>query len=199
MIKVSVRNGMTPTTIIVDENNTTVKQAFQQAGASYEGYKVCLSGSMLNEDELDELFADLTDKDAVTLSIVTKTDNAANVIVADKAVILRSELTYGNIKTLAAKKPDALTVKDENGEPVFKVSADGVAAISRYGITFRNSENDSEPASITVFPNGDPMKFALEVAGPAVLKLEQIELAAPDALTELAAEDDLIRSKITTV
>ena len=200
MIKVTVRDSMYKREVIVDAATTTIRDAFEQAGIDYDTGIITLSGTIIGRDELDDYLSTHTSNESAVLNVNRKTDNAATIIVANKAVVLRSEATLGEIKKLAKYKPEALVLTKDD-VPVFKVGiTDTNASVGQYGISFLDKGEDDQPAAVSMLYVGDDVNtFVKETIGPALLKLEQLELGFNVALEEIGAEEALIESRVTVL
>ena len=76
MIKVTIGNNVKRTSEILDEN-TTLREALENAGIDYTIGMMNLDGSTLEPGDLDMTFADFNIKDKCYLLNVIKADNAA--------------------------------------------------------------------------------------------------------------------------
>jgi hypothetical protein len=75
MIKVTIGNNVKRTTTILDEN-TTLREALEDAEIDYSRGTMNLDGSSLGPGDLDKTFADFGIKDKCFLLNVVKADNA---------------------------------------------------------------------------------------------------------------------------
>jgi hypothetical protein len=75
MIKVTMGNNLKRTSEIIDEN-TTLREALEDAGIDYTTGMMNLDGSTLNPGDLDRTFADFGISDKCYLLNVVKADNA---------------------------------------------------------------------------------------------------------------------------
>ena len=76
MIKVTIGNNVKRSSEILDEN-TTLREALENAGIDYTIGMMNLDGSTLEPGDLDRTFADFNIKDKCYLLNVIKADNAA--------------------------------------------------------------------------------------------------------------------------
>ena len=76
MIKVTMGNNVKRTSEILDEN-TTLREALEDAGIDYTIGVMNLDGSTLEPGDLDMTFADFNIKEKCYLLNVVKADNAA--------------------------------------------------------------------------------------------------------------------------
>jgi len=75
MIKVTMGNNLKRTSEILDEN-TTLREALEEAEIDYTVGTMNLDGSTLNPGDLDRTFADMGIKEKCFLLNVVKADNA---------------------------------------------------------------------------------------------------------------------------
>jgi len=76
MIKVTMGNNLKRTSEIIDEN-TTLREALEEAGIDYTTGIMNLDGSTLEPGDLDRTFSDFGVKDKCYLLNIVKADNAA--------------------------------------------------------------------------------------------------------------------------
>lgn len=114
----------------------------------------------------------------------------AKIKVVHKAAILSTELSVKEIKRLEAISPDALCVKNEDGEVLFQVATGSVASISKYGICF----SEDSKISVLISSKGAVNKDTIEeLFGAALLQLATVERQAAEVLEEVDADlDDMI-------
>ena len=75
MIKVTMGNNLKRSSEILDEN-TTLREALEEAEIDYSVGTMNLDGSTLNPGDLDRTFADMGIKEKCFLLNVVKADNA---------------------------------------------------------------------------------------------------------------------------
>ena len=75
MIKVTIGNNVKRTSEILDEN-TTLREALEDAEIDYTRGTMNLDGSSLNPGDLDKTFAEMGIKEKCFLLNVVKADNA---------------------------------------------------------------------------------------------------------------------------
>lgn len=120
-------------------------------------------------------------------------------ITAD-AYAITSKITVDEIKTLKKSNPDALKVKDADGNEKFAVSyAEGKPSITDFGVTFGGKSHDEAGyATITgMIPVGttNPKEYVADLVAPVKAYLEQVEGAAHDAaVAAKAARKELVES-----
>lgn len=114
-------------------------------------------------------------------------------IVGDAAV-LTSAVKMEDWEKVLKYRPEATTLKDEDGDTVFVVAAkDGAnGSIGRFGVIFNSTSRDANHlAQITIcVPAGveDVNDWAIETFAEFKSKLDKIEGAIPTVLEEINAE-----------
>lgn len=77
MIKVTMGNNLKRESVVIDEN-TTLRNALEDAGIDYTTGVMHLDGSSLNPGDLDKTFRDFGITEKCFLLNVVKADNAQN-------------------------------------------------------------------------------------------------------------------------
>ena len=202
MIKVVVGNNVKRESVIVD-GNTTLRKVLEDAGIDYTRGVMHLDGSSLQAGDLDKTFAAFGITDKCFLLNVVKADNAAKVTIAGDAVVITSELTLEEIKTVEKYRPKALTLMggEDGKEPIF-VLGTGCADINQYGASFASAARDgSGKATITVMMCGqEPEDIKAAVAdkfGAALVNIGKLEQVLPAVIEEIKAEREAIMGTIS--
>lgn len=123
----------------------------------------------------------------------------AKLTIAGDALIITSSRKLEEIKTLEKYNPEALVLKDENGEVYFKVGT-GVGNINKYGVSFGDASRTGDgTATLTMILEGvdDAVKFASDNFGMALINLNKIEAKFTEALEEVSAQQAEILENIT--
>ena len=111
----------------------------------------------------------------------------AHIKTVHKAAVISTELSVKNIKKLEAINPDALEIRTEKGDVLFKVATGSVESISKYGIVF------ADDSKISVLTNSDKALDRDTVAesfGAMLLQLSRVEEQANAALESIGADLD---------
>lgn len=118
---------------------------------------------------------------------------------------LTSTLTTEQIKLVEKYRPDALTIKDSDGNPVFVMNyKEGKPSVSKFGITFGSCSHEGKLAQVVgdlpVIPEGQTQgEFIADLVGAAMDHINALEAAIPAVAAEItAARTELIKS-VTTV
>ena len=117
---------------------------------------------------------------------------------------LTSDITVGQIESLKSRNPDALKIKDENGNDVFAVSyAEGKDCITAFGVTFGAKSRDGSNKAVVVgtIPSGIETNEAAkayveEKLHKATEYLKTLEETVPAAATKVAEAKNSLMSVI---
>ncbi len=87
-----------------------------------------------------------------------------------KAAVISTELAINDIKKVEALNPDALAIKNADGEVIFKVGVGKEESVSRFGVVFAG---DSKISVLL----GNPVDRATieEKFGATLLRLSEVE------------------------
>lgn len=118
-----------------------------------------------------------------------------------EALVLTSTLKVEEIKLLRKYKPDALKIKNENGDDLFAIAyKEGCSSITPKGVTFGGASRDGNEfatftANISVAEGEDIKEVVADLIGVPAGYVSQIESAAVNALHEVrAARAELLNS-----
>ena len=119
----------------------------------------------------------------------------AKIQVIGDAIVITSTLKAADIATAQKFRPEALMLKDENGDVQFAIcTTTGTGSINDFGVSFGGVSRDGNGlATVTLGFKGatDPEKIKDEIAdkfGIALTKLNTVESAIPAVLAEIAAQ-----------
>jgi len=211
MINVTIGNTTSRKNVIIDEN-ITLRAALEQNGVDYAVGQTSLDGATLNPGELNKTFVEMgidgtPGKDKCYLMVVVKADNAAAIKIAGGAVVVESAAKLADVKKLAKYRPNALKLTEGQGNEkhdVFAVTAaaSGSGSINQYGVSFGTQTTEAGNATVTlVLPDNvtDPKKWAMDVIGAAILKLQKVEDQFAAASNEIDAEIAAIEDTMTVM
>lgn len=206
MVKAIIGNNVTRNSYIVDEN-TTLRKALEDAGVDYTIGMTSLDGATLAAGDLDKTFADFGVTEKCYVLNVVKADNAACIKIAGSACVIESAHTLAEIKMLEKFRPKTLSLfEGEAGkkEEVFRIgtAAKGTGSINAYGATFGPQSSKDGKATITMMiPEGteDTKKWAADVIGVSIIKLNKVEAQFEAALAEVKDEQKAVNDTITVM
>ena len=123
----------------------------------------------------------------------------ANIKVSGRTATIVSAYTLADIEKLEKYRPEALALKDKDGNVTFKVGTSFVGSVSDYGIGFGVGTFGNGKACVTV-PGGEAYataeEFVLEEIGTTINKLNKVESQIAGALDEVEAEITAIKDAI---
>lgn len=124
----------------------------------------------------------------------------AQVIISGGAVVIKSAAKVSELESLAKYRPENLVLRDEKNEPVFKIGlTDGQGKINVYGAEFARISRDGFATITVTAPQEWGVDDVVDVIGPALLKLNQLEKDFNVALEDIENEKADIMSNITIV
>lgn len=122
----------------------------------------------------------------------------AKVQLVGSALVITSAIKRETLKLLKQHYPEALTLKTEKGEPIYKIDLGYTPSITNYGIVF-TAEDEEGYAQTTMLLNlmvKDRKDYVKKQYGHSILKLRQLELSlaaqAQVLEKEYAEIDDII-------
>ena len=96
----------------------------------------------------------------------------AKIIIAGNVFVVTSSHSLESIKLLEKYRPDALILKDDKGEPVFKVGTGTNASINKNGVCFNAATHDDQKLACMTFPippdTEDAKNYTTEFVGQAI-------------------------------
>ena len=110
------------------------------------------------------------------------------------AFVATSAIKAEDIALVAKYKPDALKIKDKDGNDVFSVSyvKDGKSSIASFGVTFTGEsrgENGGFATLTLTLPAGttDAKKYVAELVGSVIENVGKLEESIPAVVAEIKA------------
>lgn len=119
----------------------------------------------------------------------------AKVKIVGNTVVVESEFTPEELKTVEKSDPEVLILYDARKEPDFVVTTKGCGCIGRRGVCFDGVGANGKACVAIPFDRGDasPEKWVEDNIGISVLKLNKVEDQVADVIRELTAKmNDLI-------
>lgn len=117
---------------------------------------------------------------------------------------LISSIKVCEIESLKKRQPDALKVKDKDGNDVFAIGyTEGKDSVTKFGITFGSIARDGSGKAVlvgtipaNVKTNEDAKSYVEEQLHAATVYLKQLEKDIPEAAKRIAAEKEALMSTI---
>lgn len=134
----------------------------------------------------------------------TPATTAKKIRIVGDAVVVTSDLTLDELKTIQKFNPKALTLMggDEGKTPVFAMSIakDGYGGLTNNGIMWAPATNDAaKKATMTMMiPAGTekPTEWFVDNFGGAIMNLNALEANLPAALSKLNADKATVMASI---
>lgn len=98
-------------------------------------------------------------------------------------IVFNTKLTKVAIEKLARHIPDALKLKDEEGNDIFAIGFGANASISNYGVNFNKVDSEGK-ALITIGKTMENEEIAEEFAG-ILMRVKEVEVKAEAAYAAL--------------
>ena len=205
MIKINLVSNEPKKTDIVSET-MTVREFLEKHEINYAFGQTSIDGCTLKVGEMDKSFGELLGEGAerATVGFFGNKDNGAQAIVVGSSCVIKSSLTPDEIKRIKKFHPEAMTMVDEDGEPVFAVDIDerSPGSINCNGACFGNATSTDGMATITVLldPTAeDTTELVYERLGSALADLSEMEDSFADIIPTLDEEEHKVRAMITRI
>lgn len=203
MVRVTLITNNPRKTVMAEENKT-VKQILEENDVNYGNAATAVDGATLSAGEINKTLRELGIEDKVVISVLAHKDNAATATISGSACVIKSDLKLETIKRYKKFHPEALTMYDENDEPLFAISYDpeGPGSLNNNGAVFGATTDPEGYAEITVVldPSAEDMtELVYEKLGRAILRLTDMEAQLNENVAGLDEEENTIRAKITRV
>ena len=213
MVKITLNNKGKKVSLLVPEQKP-IKDVLKELEVDVTPFdSVTLHGKKLSPDDLDKNILDLglgdqTDMDLVIADDVpwVTDDNPAaggSVVYPPKAkiigcaCIIASAFTVDELRDFQRYMPEALTKRDEKGEPIFAISLDETSpgSLNKYGATFSRKATKAGNATITnlLDPECDDMEdMVRDQLGSAILRLVDMEEYLMKKFSELHGRKEML-------
>ena len=206
MIRATIGNNVARRPYTIDEN-TTLRQALEQAGIDYSIGMTSLDGTTLQPGDLDKTFAQFGITEKCFLLNVVKADNAAKIKVVGGVAVIESDAKLETIKKLQKYRPDSLrlfegTGKDKEEDFAICAAPKGNGSINIYGASFGTATTTDGKATITLMipeGTGDAKEWVKETVGVAILNLNKVESQFTGAIEEIDTELAAIEANIAVM
>ena len=128
----------------------------------------------------------------------------AKISIAGSAVIITSDISLDNLKLIQKYRPQALSLKDEEGKTtLFAIATGESGSVTKYGAIFNSFTRDADKkATITIMKNDLPAeadKAKAEIAdefGTALNFINKLEALLPAVVEEINTEHAAIMAAI---
>ena len=129
-------------------------------------------------------------------------ENTAKIHIIGAAAVLVSGIKLEDWKLAEKYAPEALTVLDEKGEPVFRVATgDGAGSMNRYGVVWgcENYRSGEGNATVTILFDHDVEnreEAVMNVIGNGLVNLTEIEQAMSGILETVREKQQQTESRL---
>ena len=200
MVKITLITNNPRKTVFAAETKT-VKQILEENDVNYGSAATAVDGATLNAGEINKTLAELGIAEKTVISVLAHKDNAAKAVINGASCVITSALKPEQILRYKKYHPEALTLVDEDDEPVFAVDYDpeGPGSLNGFGAVFGCTTNAEGFAQITVMvdpTNEDKKALIADQFGRALLHLSDLETQLIEKIGELDAEEENILSNI---
>jgi hypothetical protein len=199
MVKVTITTTSWRKSDVFAEHQTP-REIFEAFDVDYASATNNIDGVRLGIGDMDKTLKELGVGDECRLSSVVKTDNAAEIELNGAAAILTSAIKLDDWKRVEKFAPEALKIVDEEGETLFKVMTGvGPGSVNDYGVCFGAHASAEGNATVTILFDDeveDKLAAVKEVAGQALLDLNEIEGDIPTLLKDIADKEAEIEKLI---
>ena len=181
----------------------TLREVFDTFGVDYSVATNSVDGVRLGVGDMDKSLKEYGVGAECRISSIVKTDNAAHIDLTGAAAVLVSDVALEDWKRVEKFEPDAMKIFDEEGDVVFKVATCCcTGSINKNGVCFGSYTNEGGKATVTILLDDkieDRKEAVKEIAGSALLDLNEIEKSIPEILESIgnkeAEIDALINAK----
>lgn len=125
----------------------------------------------------------------------------ANIKIIRNTIVVESGFTYEQIEKLKKYAPEALELKDKDGNPTFAatLAADGEGSITKFGIAYGRQADKTKPAAVTFRAPTDVKDvkgWFMENVGVKVNNVNAVEAQYEEALGKVSANIKAIEDSI---
>ena len=200
MVKITLITNNPKVVDIVPET-MTIREFLEKHDVNYGVATTSIDSIPLQSGGMDMTFEDHQVASRAIVTCLPNKDNAAQAIVVGSSCVIKSTLSPAEIKRIKKFHPEALVMKDEDGEPVFAIDIDETSpgSINELGACFGNATSTDGKATITVVldPTAEsPVDLVYEKLGRAMMYLKKMENHLAEVLPDFDTEEREIRSMI---
>ena len=192
MVKVSLISTAGRKSDMFAEHQTP-REVFEYFDVDYSVATNTIDGVKLGIGDMDKSLKELGVGAECRISSIVKTDNAAHIDLSGAAAVLVSDVKLEDWKRVEKYAPEALKIVDEDGDIVFKVmTCCCTGSVNENGVCFGTYTNEGGLATVTVLMDEEVenrLEAIRDVAGQALLDLNEIEKDIPTILKEIADKE----------
>ena len=182
-------------------DSTTVRQIYEKFAVNYDACTNTIDSVPLQIGQLDKSLRELGCGENVRMSSIVKMDNAAEVIIAGTAAIVKSQFKLEDWQ-VALKFDPELGLYDDDEEPIFRVFIEeGPGSLNENGVIWSTipGENGAAVATLILDPTiEDKRELVKDKQGLALLRLREIESGLNEVIEEAKQNakeiDEMVKS-----
>ena len=130
-------------------------------------------------------------------------ENKIKVHILGAAAVIVSAVKLEDWKLAEKYAPEKLTVRDKDGEPVFRVmTSGGTGSVNHYGVVWGNYSTEEGNATVTVLFDEEVVnkkEAIMDIAGSAILALTDMENEMPGILEGIREKTERMGTYIDEV
>lgn len=219
MVKITLITNAGKKTVIANETDT-LRSVYEKNDVNYGSCTNTIDSVPLKVGDLNKTLAELGVGETCRMSSIVKMDNAANIILAGDACVVKSGVKLEAWKKVLKFEPD-FCLTDEDDEPLFRVAiaeaADPAEACKTKAATDKvnvamlgslningavfsaNADKDGYAVITTVMDPTvkDKKQTVADKLGAALLRLNKLEALVPEKIAAATANEQEIRDAIT--
>lgn len=182
-------------------DSTTVRQIYEKFSVNYDACTNTIDSVPLQIGQLDKSLRELGCGENVRMSSIVKMDNAAEVIIAGTAAIVKSKYQLEDWLTAVKFDPD-LGLYDDNDDPIFKVFVEeGPGSLNENGVVWSAvaGEGGFAVATLILDPTvEDKRELVKDKQGLALLRLKEVEANLEEVIEQAKKNakeiDEMVKS-----
>ena len=221
MIRVTLKYEGNEKKILVSEQKK-LRECLEESDIGFSPADAAfINDRRLSEEDLEKQLLELASGDASDITIrveydlpwetfSSSTDDGLPVIYPSKslvvgcACIIFSEFTPDELRDFQCFMPEALTMRDDHGDPIFAISLEETSpgSLNEYGAVFSNKTNKQGHATITIVIDPeceDTEKLVRDSLGSSILRLIRMEQHLLMKQSELDEKKSLLADHITRI
>lgn len=183
-------------------DSTTVRQIYEKFAVNYDACTNTIDSVPLQIGQLDKSLRELGCGESVRMSSIVKADNAAEIIIAGTAAIVKSKYKLADWAAALKFDPD-LGLYDDADEPLFKVFIEeGPGSLNSNGVVWSEIADDNGFAVATLILDPsveDKRTMIKEKQGLALLRLKEVEENLEEVIKEAQANEEEIDKMVQSI
>lgn len=183
-------------------DSMTIRQIYDKYNVNYSSCTNTVDSVPLQIGDLDKSLRDLGCGARVRMSSIVKADNAAKVIIAGTAAVVKSTYKLDQWEKALKYDPD-LGLYDENEEPFFKAFVEaGPGSLNDNGVVFSEIPDADGYAVATVLIDSsveDKKQFVKDKLGLALVNLKMLEEGLEEVIQDAEKNDQELEKMVEAI